>query len=132
MNFLTIHENFFSTLSQIRTYSIIVSFNQSPFPPPPFTFPSPSRQCDGDARLLDRARLLPPFLENTHQQLPLQAEILELISLQDRVVQHPVRRPCRFPLPWCPSHRMSSHDRLWGAASTGFSIRSWRGKVPGF
>ena len=47
---------------------------------------SPSREGDRDAGLLDWAGLLPPFLENTHQQFPLQTKVLKLVALRVRHV----------------------------------------------
>ena len=41
-------------------------------------------QSDGDGRLLNRRRLLPTFLENTHQNVAFQAVVLELVAFRVR------------------------------------------------
>ena len=47
----------------------------------------PAGERDGDAGLLDGARLLPALLEDAHQKLPLETEVLELAALRVRHVR---------------------------------------------
>ncbi len=46
--------------------------------------PGPTGQRDRDRRFLNRTRLLPAFLEDAHEQIAFQAEILEFIAFRIR------------------------------------------------
>ena len=69
----------------------------------------PSGECDGDAGFLYGRRLLPALLEDAHQQLTFQAEVLKLITLCGRDIAslHPAvfLRQVQLALPPLPAER---------------------------